>query len=59
MDLKAYIKKYYKDSQVSFAEAQDVMPQQVTKWLAGDFIVKEHVLYSPRRDLEKKLKRGE
>jgi len=58
MELRAYIKKYYRDSQSDFARAQGVQRQQVTQWINKNFIVKDHVLYSPRRELAKKLKKG-
>jgi hypothetical protein len=36
----------------AFADAQDVAPQLVTKWINGSYIVDSGVLYSPRRELD-------
>ena len=52
MKLIDYIANYYDGSQTAFANAQSVKPQQVTQWIKKEFIVIDHVLYSPRRDLE-------
>lgn len=41
----------YNGSNTDFAVAQGVKPQQVTQWKKNGFIVVEHVLYSPRREL--------
>ena len=49
-DLADYISKHYA-SQRAFAAAVGVAPQQVTQWLAKDYIVVAGVLYSPRREL--------
>lgn len=54
MKLIDYIEKYYQSNQRAFADAQGVKPPQVTQWLNKDFIVIDHVLYSPRRELTKK-----
>jgi len=51
--LKDYINREYGGSQVRFAEANGVKKQQVYKWLVGDFIVVDGVLYSPRRELKR------
>ena len=51
MKLLDYIQKHYSGNQRSFAKAQEVAPQQVTKWLKMECIVVDGVLYSPRRDL--------
>lgn len=49
--LKDYIRKYFSGSQRAFAESQGVQPAQVTQWLSKEFIVVDHVLHSPRREL--------
>lgn len=49
--LTEYIAVYFGGSQRAFAKAQGVLPQQVTQWLSKNFIVVNHSLYSPRRDL--------
>lgn len=49
--LVCYIKTHYAGSQRQFAQALDVKPQQVTKWLNMGCIVVDHTLYSPRRDI--------
>ncbi len=51
MTLIEYIEKYYSGNQASFASACGVKPQQITKWINGQFIVVDHILYSPRREL--------
>lgn len=51
MTLIEYINTYYAGNQSAFAKASDVKPQQVTKWINSEFIVINHALYSPRRDL--------
>ena len=54
MKLAEYIKIHFK-TQAAFAAAQGVGKQQVTQWIEKDFIVVDHILYSPRRDLKKPL----
>lgn len=57
MKLIDYINKNYGGNKSEFARSQDVLPQMVNKWLNGDYIVIDGVLYSPRRELkEKELK---
>ncbi len=51
MKLQQYIDQFYDGSNTDFAVAQGVKPQQVTQWKNNGFIVIEHVLYSPRREL--------
>ncbi|MCV3264917.1 hypothetical protein OGZ01_30440 (plasmid) [Vibrio harveyi] len=51
MKLQQYIDLFYDGSNTDFAVAQGVKPQQVTQWKNNGFIVVEHVLYSPRREL--------
>ncbi len=55
MELIKYIEEYYNGSQAEFAVAQGVKPQQVTQWINKGFVVFNHTLYSPRRDLQLKL----
>ncbi|MGP3141444.1 hypothetical protein [Serratia nevei] len=43
-----YIQKNFGGNQSEFARAMDVTPQQVTKWIKGDWIVVDGKLYSPR-----------
>lgn len=52
MNLLDYIAANYSGSQSEFAKSQGVKPQQVTQWINKKFIVVDHVLYSPRRELE-------
>jgi hypothetical protein len=52
MKLEDYIKENYEDSKAEFARSQGVKPQQITEWINKKFIVVDHVLYSPRRELE-------
>lgn len=51
MTLLDYIKKHYCGIQARFAAAIGVKAPQVTQWIKGGFIVVDHTLYSPRRDL--------
>lgn len=46
--LRDYIETNY-SSQRAFAEAIKVNPQQLTKWLKGEWIVVDGALYSKRR----------
>ena len=50
--LKDYINKYYTGVRADFARAQGVLPQQVTKWLANDWLVIDGRLYSPKQELK-------
>jgi DNA-binding transcriptional regulator YdaS (Cro superfamily) len=52
MKLIEYITANYGGSQVKFASAHGVKPQQVTQWINKKFIVVSGVLYSPRRELD-------
>ncbi|HHR6088562.1 TPA: hypothetical protein ACS7ZV_003548 [Providencia alcalifaciens] len=52
MNLLEYIHKYYDGNQSSFARSCNVSPSQVTQWVKKEFIVVNHILYSPRRELE-------
>ena len=54
MKLSDYIKENY-GTQVKFAQAHDIKPPQVTRWINNGFIVIDHILYSPRRELIKEL----
>lgn len=47
--LKGYIEFYHAGSQADFARQMGVTPQQVTKWIKGEWVVIDHKLYSPRR----------
>jgi len=50
--LLEWIKLHFEGNQRAFAEAQGVMPPQVTQWIQKDFIVVGGQLYSPRRELK-------
>ncbi len=52
MKLIDYIKEHYSGNQAAFGRAQDVKPQQVTKWLDMSCVVLDGVLYSPRREIK-------
>ena len=49
--LTEYIARQHSGSQLDFAKTNCVMKQQVTQWIAKNFIVVDGVLYSPRREL--------
>ena len=51
MTLVEYINRFYGGVKAEFAAAQGVQDQQVTQWVNKHFIVDDHVLYSPRREL--------
>jgi DNA-binding transcriptional regulator YdaS (Cro superfamily) len=51
MSLTGYIEANFNGSQTAFANAQGVKRQQVTQWIKKKFIVVDHVLYAPRREL--------
>lgn len=50
MTLEQYIKENY-ESNVDFAEKNNVIKQQVNVWLRLEFIVVDGVMYSKRRKL--------
>lgn len=54
MKLTEYIEEYYAGNKAEFARDNDVIPQHVTKWVNGDYIVIDGKLYSPRRELKVK-----
>lgn len=51
MPLIEYINQYYGGVKAAFARAVGVQPAQVTQWIDKGFIVVNHTLYSPRREL--------
>lgn len=51
--LPEYIGEFFSGSQLAFANKQGVKPQQVTQWINKGFSVIDHVLHSPRRELER------
>ncbi|MDG4698843.1 hypothetical protein P7V44_21705 [Providencia sp. CRE-3FA-0001] len=51
MKLIDYINMYYSGNQSAFATACGVHRTQVTQWINKGFIVVDHTLYSPRREL--------
>lgn len=50
MTLIEYINTHYAGNKAAFAKEWGVKPQQVTKWINGDFIIVNNKLYSYRRD---------
>jgi len=52
MELNDFINKYHSGNKAAFAEANGVLPQQVTQWVNKGFIVVGGILYSPRRELK-------
>lgn len=55
ISLTEYIQRHFDGSQVDFAAKQGVAKQQVTQWISKDFLVIDDVLYSARRELNRKL----
>lgn len=51
MELIDYINTYYSGNQSAFAASCGVHRTQVTQWINKGFIVVNHILYSPRREL--------
>lgn len=51
MPLLEYIREYYEGNQSEFARAVGVERAQVYQWVEKKFIVVNHMLYSPRREL--------
>lgn len=49
--LSDYIDFYHNGNQSDFARHMGVNRQQVTKWLNGGWVVINHQLYSPQRDV--------
>lgn len=54
MKLTEYIEKYYSGNKAEFARDNDVIPQHVTKWVKGGYIVVDGIIYSPRREVKAK-----
>ena len=52
MLLSEYIEKHHDGIRKDFASSQGVMPQQVNKWLAGNWLVIDGRLYSPKQELK-------
>ena len=52
MTLTDYIGRHYGGNNAAFARANNVHPQQVTRWIRGKFIVIGNTMYSPRRDID-------
>ncbi|OKP18815.1 MULTISPECIES: hypothetical protein [Serratia] len=57
--LLGYINIFHNGSQADFARHMDVTPQQVTKWISGEWIVVNHQLFSPKRDVPENISGGE
>ena len=53
MLLSDYIDQHHKGSRAGFARSQGVVPQQVNKWLAGQWLVIDGRLYSPKQEVKK------
>ncbi|PQQ35668.1 hypothetical protein C6H68_23910 [Photorhabdus luminescens] len=53
MTLTQYIDCYFGGNQSKFALHIHVTPQQVTKWIDGNWIVVNGILYSPKRSIKK------
>ena len=51
MKLRDHINQHHGGSQRAFACSQAVLPPQVSQWITKGFIVVDHILYSPRREL--------
>lgn len=51
MNLIDYIHTHHGGNQSAFARAMGVQRQQVTRWLAGGWIVFNGVMYSPQREV--------
>jgi ribosomal protein L7Ae-like RNA K-turn-binding protein len=54
MSLIDYINYFYAGNKSEFGRAVGVSRQQVSQWIDKGFIVVNHRLYSPRRDLPEK-----
>ncbi|MCK1117835.1 hypothetical protein MX040_00350 [Serratia marcescens] len=55
MTLTDYIAAYFGGNKSAFARHMAVNPQQVTKWVADGWIVDNHMLYSPRREIPENI----
>lgn len=55
MSLTDYIAAYFGGNKSAFARHMGVNPQQVTKWINDGWIVDNHRLYSPRRDVPENI----
>ncbi|WP_129934435.1 hypothetical protein [Serratia proteamaculans] len=56
--LLGYIEFYHDSNQADFARHMGVTPQQVTKWIGGGWIVVNHQLFSPKRDVPENISGG-
>ena len=53
VSLSRYIKLKFNGNKAAFARHMGVLPQQVTKWINGGWLVADEQLYSPRREVNK------
>lgn len=51
ISLEQHITENYDGNKAEFARANDVIPQQVTRWIKQDWLVIDNTLYSPKREL--------
>lgn len=58
MPLKEFIDVNFGGNQAAFSRHMGVNRQQVTKWLKGGWVVINHRLYSPQRDVPEFISRG-
>ncbi|HDL7535694.1 TPA: hypothetical protein ROW14_003146 [Yersinia enterocolitica] len=56
--LEDYIDFYFKGNQSEFARHMNVNRQQVTKWLNDGWVVINHQIFSPQRDVPEYIARG-
>ncbi|WP_239670867.1 hypothetical protein [Vibrio variabilis] len=55
MKLEQFIERHFEGNQSWFARHMDVERQAVTKWINGGWIVVGGRLYSPKREVQKKI----
>ncbi|EMH4161643.1 hypothetical protein RJ498_000859 [Pluralibacter gergoviae] len=51
MPLEQYITLYFDGNKSEFARHMSINRQQITKWINGGWIVVNHQLFSPQRDV--------
>lgn len=56
--LPDYIAFYHNNNQSDFARHMGVNRQQVTKWINGGWVVINHQLFSPQRDVPEYITGG-
>jgi hypothetical protein len=52
VSIDRYIKLKFSGNKAAFARSQGVVPQQVTKWINGGWVIGGGLILSPKRELK-------